>query len=88
LPPPVVAVPLPKPSDPPPPKPHCPYALPPPPILAVKVTVDNLFVIYDALLAAVNSAEDLAEKLTYFVDNPEKAKNCAKEAYTKLCLKY
>ena len=42
----------------------------------------------DALLAAVNSAEDLAEKLTYFVDNPEKAKNCAKEAYTKLCLKY
>ena len=42
----------------------------------------------DALLAAVNSAEDLAEKLAYFVDNPEKAKNCAKEAYTKLCLKY
>ena len=42
----------------------------------------------DALLAAVNSAEDLAEKLTYFVDNPEKAKNCAKEAYTKLCSKY
>jgi len=42
----------------------------------------------DALLAAVNSAEDLADKLAYFVDNPEKAKDCAKSAYTKLCSKY
>jgi len=42
----------------------------------------------DALLATVNSAEDLADKLTEFVDNPEKAKNCAKSAYSKLCSKY
>lgn len=42
----------------------------------------------DALLASVNSAEDLAAKLADFLDNPEKAKNCAKFAYSKLCLKY
>ncbi|MBA2629360.1 MAG: glycosyltransferase [Rickettsiaceae bacterium] len=42
----------------------------------------------DALLATVNSAEDLAEKLANFIDNPEKAKNCAKSAYSKLCSRY
>jgi glycosyltransferase involved in cell wall biosynthesis len=42
----------------------------------------------DALLATVNSAEDLAEKLADFIDNPEKAKNCAKSAYLKLCARY
>ncbi len=42
----------------------------------------------DALLAAVNSSEDLADKLADFIDNPQKAKDCAKLSYSKLCLKY
>ena len=42
----------------------------------------------DSLLATINSAEDLADKLADFVDNPEKAKNYAKSAYSKLCSRY
>lgn len=42
----------------------------------------------DSLLVSMNSSEDLAEKLADFIDNPEKAKNCANLAYKKLCSKY